>query len=264
MSNTKSKSLGNTESSIISRVPEITLIFWIIKILSTTVGETGADFLSETIGLGLLITTIIMGVALIVATVIKFKIARYTPIAYWSVVVLMSIEGTLITDYLVDELGVTLVTTFIIFSFAMIAGFIVWYKREKTLSIHSITTAVREKYYWLIIILAFALGTAGGDLVSEKLELGYGVALGIFGGLIAVIAYLYYTKKLSATISFWITFILTRPLGASLGDLLTQTPENGGFGVSTVVANSVFFSVIIFLIAYLIYQQKNSDSLKIS
>lgn len=249
---------ANKGQSLLNRVPEITLIFWIIKILSTTVGETGADYLAETVGLGLPLTTIIMGFALAVSLIIQFKQGKYKPISYWSVVILMSIEGTLITDYLVDEHGVSLITTFVVFSLAMIIGFIVWYKREKTLSIHSITTASRERYYWIIIILAFSLGTAGGDLVSEKLELGYGVALGIFSGLIAIIGTLYYTKKISATVAFWLVFINTRPLGASLGDLLIQTPEDGGFGVSTLVINGVFFSVILFLLLYLVYQQKNS------
>lgn len=237
--------------ALLSRVPEITITFWIIKILSTTVGETGADFLSENLGLGLALTTVIMGIALIIAMIIQFKLKRYVPVSYWTVVIGMSIVGTLFTDLLVDDMGVPLSVTAIVFTIMMIVGFIVWYIQEKTLSIHSINTFKREAYYWIIIFLAFALGTGVGDLISEKLELGYGVALGIFAAAIAITAIAYFFFKLNATCAFWIAFILTRPLGASLGDLMTQAPKDSGLGFGITSVNIIFFTVITGSIIYL-------------
>ena len=248
--------------NLMSKVPEITITFWIIKVLSTTVGETGADYIADNLGLGLGWTTIIMSAALIVALAVQFKFKKYMPVAYWLVVIGMSIVGTLLTDYLVDEMGIALSTTTIAFTIAMIIGFIVWYVREKTLSIHSINTPIREIYYWTIILLAFALGTGAGDLISEKLELGYGVALGIFAAAIAVIAIGYFFFKLNATCAFWIAFILTRPLGASLGDLMTQAPKDSGLGFGMTSVNIIFFAVIIFLVGYLtIVERRKSKEL---
>jgi uncharacterized membrane-anchored protein len=240
------------------RVPEVTFIFWVIKILSTTVGETGSDFLSFNLGLGSAITSLIMCGILAAVLFVQFKLKRYVPTSYWSVVILMSIVGTLITDMLVDDWGVSLVTLSIIFTATMIAGFIVWYRSEKTLSIHSITTARREMYYWIIILLAFALGTGVGDMLSEKLALGYGVALILFAGAIAVIAFCFFVLKMNGVLAFWITFILTRPLGASLGDFMTKPLTEGGLGLGMTAVNVVFLGIIVILIAYLTIKKKRS------
>jgi len=151
----------------LNRVPEITIYFWIIKILGTTIGETAADFLSFNLHFGLVNTSYIMGGILAIVLAIQFKFKRYVPTVYWLAVILISIVGTLITDQMVEGLGISLVTTTIIFSIALAIVFIVWYLREKTLSIHSIFTARREAFYWLAILFTFALGTASGDLLSE-------------------------------------------------------------------------------------------------
>ena len=236
---------------LLSRVPEITIFFWIIKILSTTVGESAADFLSQTMNLGLSVTSCIMGVLLAAALLVQLRLKRYVPASYWSVVVLMSIVGTLITDKLVDDMGISLVTTSVVFTITMLAGFAIWYMNEKTLSIHTINTDKREKFYWLIILLAFALGTAGGDLISEKLALGYGVASLIFGGAIAIIALGFFVFKMNETLAFWLAFILTRPLGASIGDLLSKPASEGGVGLGTTVTSGLFLSIILILVVYL-------------
>ena len=244
------------EKTLLNRVPEITFLFWLIKILSTSVGETGADYLSETLGLGLTITSCIMGALLIISLVFQFKMKRYVPASYWLVVILMSIEGTLITDKLVDDWGVSLISTTVVFSIAIVAGFLVWYRSEKTLSIHSINTGKREIFYWIIILMAFALGTAGGDLIAEELEFGYGMSLLIWGSVIAVVALAFNKFKLNNVPAFWLAFIATRPLGASLGDLLTQTPEDGGLGVNGTLINICFGMIILGLIAYLSIDKK--------
>ena len=158
---------------MLNKVPEITLFFWVIKILCTTVGETGADFLNTNLNLGLDGVTAIIGTMLVVTLIFQFKCKKYVPGIYWLAVVLISIVGTLITDNLTDKLGIPLMYTTIIFTVTLSIVFAVWYKKEKTLSIHSIVTTRREAFYWLAILFTFALGTAAGDLLAEKINLGY-------------------------------------------------------------------------------------------
>ncbi|WP_457551456.1 COG4705 family protein [Desulfobacula sp.] len=240
---------------LLLRVPEVALMFWIVKTLSTTVGETGADYLATHLGLGLSFTSLVMDGLLLVSLFIQLGLKRYVPTSYWTVVILMSVVGTLITDLLVDNFRVSLVTLTVIFTATMMAGFAVWYKKEKTLSIHSITTDKRERYYWLIILLAFALGTGAGDLISEGLDLGYGNALLIFASAIAVIAFAYFVLKMNAVLSFWLAFILTRPLGASLGDFLIAKVPDGGLGLGMIPVNIIFLSIIIILVGYMEIKQ---------
>jgi uncharacterized membrane-anchored protein len=240
----------------LNRVPEITIYFWIIKILATTVGETAADYLSGTLNLGLSITSYIMSGLLLVALFNQFRLKQYVPASYWFVVVLTSIVGTLITDRLVDELGVSLVTTAIVFSLILLAVFALWYFSEKTLAMHSIRTAKRELFYWAAILFTFALGTSAGDLLAETSGLGYTMSAFVFGAFILAIAGGYYYLRMNAVLAFWIAYILTRPLGASIGDLLSQPAENGGIGWGTVGTSMVFLCIILSLVIYLSLKQK--------
>ncbi len=198
---------------MLNKVPEITLFFWIIKVLCTTVGETAADFLNDNLGLGLTKTTFIVGALLIVTLFFQFKARRYVPGIYWLTVVLISVVGTLITDNLVDNFGVALRTTTILFSIALLATFAAWYRSEGTLSVHTIVTTKREAFYWLAILFTFALGTAAGDYVAEALNLGYLKSLVLFSAAIAVVAIAHYRFQMNAVLSFWLAYILTRPLG---------------------------------------------------
>jgi uncharacterized membrane-anchored protein len=243
-------------NKLFNRVPEITLFFWVIKIMATTVGETAADFLSFTMKLGLINTSWVMSGLLVFALLIQFKLKRYVPVSYWLVVVMVSVVGTLITDNLVDNLGVSLVTITVLFSIALAAVFALWYASEKTLSIHSIHTAKRELFYWAAILFTFALGTAAGDLVAEHMAMGYAWSAVMFGAVIAVITLAYYRFKLNAVLAFWLAYILTRPFGASMGDLLSQPVNVGGLGLGTVGTSGVFLGAIVILIAYLTMQQK--------
>ena len=242
---------------MLNKVPQVTIFFWIIKILCTTVGETAADFLSINLNLGLTNTTYIMGALLIAALVFQFRARKYEPGLYWIVVVLLSIVGTLITDNLVDNFGVALTTTTIAFSLALIATFVSWYCVEKTLSVHDIDTTRREAFYWAAILFTFALGTAAGDLVAEKFGLGYLTSLGIFAGLIGLIALAHFQFKLNVILAFWLAYILTRPLGASLGDLMSQPHKLGGLGLGTVVTSAIFLTAILVLVVYLAVTKKD-------
>ena len=180
---------------MLNKVPEVTIYFWVIKVLCTTVGETAADYLNATLHFGLTGTSLVMGVLLLVVLFFQFKAKKYVPSIYWLAVVLLSIVGTLITDLLTDKLGVPLQTTTIIFSIALVLTFTIWYVVEKTLSVHSIVTTRREVFYWLAILFTFALGTAAGDLTAEKFGLGYLTSLYIFAGLITIITIVYFTVK---------------------------------------------------------------------
>lgn len=236
---------------MLNKVPEITLFFWVIKILCTTVGETFADFLNTNLNLGLTGTSLVMGVLLVVVLFFQFRSRKYIPTIYWLAVVLISVVGTLITDNLTDNFGISLVTTTIIFAITLTITFIIWYMQEKTLSIHSIVTTKREAFYWLAILFTFALGTAAGDLVAEKFDLGYLVSLLLFAGFIAAITFAYYKLKLNPVWAFWIAYILTRPLGASIGDYLSQAPSDGGLGLGTTRTSMIFLFAILALVVYL-------------
>lgn len=243
-----------TETSlgrVLNKVPEVTLYFWVIKIMATTVGETAADYLIFNLHMGITKTSIIMGVLLLGVLAIQLWLRRYVPAIYWIAVVFLSIFGTLITDNLSDNFGVALTTTTTLFSLALIATFASWYASEKTLSIHSIFTTRRELFYWTAILFTFALGTAAGDLVAEGLHLGYATSALIFAGIIAAITFAHYQFKLNAIWAFWMAYVLTRPFGASCGDLLSQAKANGGFGLGTVGTSSLFLVVILALVSYL-------------
>ncbi|SHI66960.1 COG4705 family protein [Parasporobacterium paucivorans] len=244
---------------LLNKVPEITIFFWIIKILATTVGETAADFLSENLNLGLAVTSVIMACLLAFSLFFQFRSKKYVPGLYWLVVVLISIVGTLVTDNLVDNLGVPLETTTVFFAVALAATFFIWYANEKTLSIHSILTAKREAFYWITILFTFALGTAAGDLIAEGLALGYGVSALIFAALIGIVALSRYFLKLDTVLAFWIAYILTRPLGASLGDLLSQPHKAGGLGLGTVGTTAIFLLTILSVVVYLTKTKKDSS-----
>jgi uncharacterized membrane-anchored protein len=245
-------------NKILNRVPEITIFFWIIKVLATTVGETAADFLNVNLNLGLTATSYVMAGLLVIALLVQFiVIKKYVPASYWTAVVLMSIVGTLITDNLVDNLGISLETTTVIFSIALIVVFAAWYMSEKTLSVHTIYTAKREWFYWAAILFTFALGTASGDLMAEGLALGYGTSAIIFLAVIGLIAAAHFYLKLDAILTFWFAYILTRPLGASIGDLLSQPTDVGGLGLGTVGTTAIFLSAILILVVYLSMTRKD-------
>ncbi|HET9154102.1 MAG TPA: hypothetical protein VFN85_08300, partial [Solirubrobacterales bacterium] len=242
---------------MLNKVPEITVFFWVIKVLCTTVGETFADNLNENLGLGLSGTSYIMGAALIVVLFFQFRARRYVPGIYWLAVVLISVVGTLVSDNLVENYGVTLETTTIAFSIALVAVFATWYAVERTLSVHTIYTTRREAFYWLAILFTFALGTSAGDFLSERLELGYLAALGIFAGAIVVVAVLHFGLRLNAILSFWLAYILTRPLGASIGDYLASPRSEGGLGLGTNLTSIIFLSTILALVVYLAVSKRD-------
>ena len=231
----------------LNKVPAVTLSFWIIKIMSTTVGETGADFLAVNAGWGQGVTCTTMAILLAVALITQLRTRRYTPWIYWLTVVLVSVVGTQITDLLTDGLGVSLYLCTSVFTGALAAIFFVWYRVERTLSIHDIVTRSRELFYWAAILCTFALGTAAGDLATEALGLGFTWGALAFGALIGL-TYVAWRLGGNAVLTFWIGYILSRPFGAALGDLLTQAKTYGGLGMGAMWTSALFLLVIVMLV----------------
>ncbi|MBY0352590.1 hypothetical protein [Tabrizicola sp.] len=234
--------------SPVNRVPEVTVDFWLIKLMAVTMGETAADFLAVNLGLGLTATTGLMSAVLVGVMALQLSAKRYVPWLYWLAVVMISVVGTLITDNLVDTFGVSLVTTTTVFTIALAVTFAVWFAMERTLSIHAIFNDRREAFYWLAILLTFALGTAVGDLISEYFGLGYNATGILFALIIASLALGYFTLGLDPILGFWLAYILTRPLGASFGDLMSQPPEYGGMGLGTTITSAAFLTVILAIV----------------
>jgi uncharacterized membrane-anchored protein len=254
----------------LSKVPEITVYFWLVKVLCTTVGETFADNINTRLGDNLTKTTLVMGSILIVSLIVQFRVPEYIPVVYWVAVVLLSVVGTLITDNMVEHFNVSLTTSTIVFGTLMFATFGAWHASEKTLSIHSIHTPKREAFYWTAILFTFALGTAAGDLVAEKYNLGYGKSVALFAGLIALIAFGFWKFKLNAIFAFWAAYVLTRPLGASIGDLFSQPRQiaadadvgtGKGFGFGTTGTSVIFLGAIVVVVILMTIQQRRQPVL---
>lgn len=249
---------------MLNKVPEVTVFFWIIKVLATTVGETAADFLSIKMHWGLVDTSYLMGALFLIALAVQIKAKRYVPPLYWTVVVLISIVGTLVSDNLTDNLGVPLTTTSAAFAAILAIVFILWWRSERTLSVHSITTTRRELFYWAAILFTFALGTSAGDLLAEASGIGYAASALCFAAMIGAVAFARSAMKVNGILAFWLAYILTRPLGASTGDLLSQPVHAGGLGMGTTLTSAVFLTVIVALVGYLTVSKRDRIDLAAS
>lgn len=244
-----------------NRVPKVTLDFWLIKLLAVTMGETAADYLAVNMGLGLTATSLIMAAVLAVALALQFRQKRYVPWSYWLAVVLISVVGTLVTDNMVDNFGIRLTTSTIFFTIVLIVTFAAWYASERTLSIHTVFTNRREAFYWLAILFTFALGTAAGDLVSEQFGLGYFNTGILFAMIIASLTFGYFFLDLDPILAFWLAYIFTRPLGASLGDFLSQPHEYGGLNLGTTLTSVIFLSLIAVTVVYMTLSHDGDEAL---
>jgi uncharacterized membrane-anchored protein len=245
---------------MLNKVPEVTIFFWIIKILCTTVGESFADYVNETLGFGLTNTTLLFSAALIVVLVAQFRLRRYVPAVYWLAVVLISVVGTLLTDQLTDGHGVPLWISTAVFAVLLAVVFTVWYLRERTLSIHSIVTTPREAFYWLTVLVTFALGTAAGDWTLDLTGWGPGPAVLLPAGLIAVVV-IAWRLGAGPVLTFWLAYILTRPLGANIGDFLASAHADGGLGLGTLITSVLFLAAIAATVVYLTRTRRDRTEL---
>jgi uncharacterized membrane-anchored protein len=248
---TNTASRTATPRVLLNKVPEVTIWFWLIKILCTTVGESFADWINMQLGFGLVPTAIIFTVVFAAVLAWQVSTSRYRPAAYWSTVVVVSVTGTLYTDILTDQLGVPLWISTTVFSVALAVVFGIWWARERTLSIHSIITRPREAFYWLAVLVTFALGTAAGDWTLELTGWSPGVSVLLPLALIAIIVGCW-RMGANPVLAFWLAYILTRPLGANLGDWLAspKVPDQG-LGLGTLVTSLIFLSAILATVVYL-------------
>ena len=237
-------------ATMLNKVPEVTVFFWTIKILCTTVGESFADYVNETLGFGLTNTTVLFTALLAAALVAQFRARRYVPGIYWLAVVLISVVGTLLTDNLTDARGVPLWISTAAFSVALALVFAAWYARETTLSIHSINTTQREGWYWLVVLVTFALGTAVGDWTLELTGWSPGTSILLPAGLLLVVL-VAWRAGMGPVLSFWLAYILTRPLGANIGDFLASDRAEGGVGLGTLVTSVLFLGAILATVVFL-------------
>ena len=239
-----------TAKTLLNKVPEVTLYFWIIKILCTTVGESLADYINTTLGFGLGGTAVLFSVLLAAALGVQFRTRQYVPAVYWIVVVLVSVTGTLYTDILTDQLGIPLSVSSAVFTLLLIVVFGIWYARERTLSIHSINTIPRESFYWLTVLVTFALGTATGDWILDLTGWAPGQSVLLPIALIAVVA-LGWRLGANPVLAFWLAYILTRPMGANLGDYLGRSSADGGLGLGLFGTSLIFLGAIAAIVFYL-------------
>jgi uncharacterized membrane-anchored protein len=235
---------------MLSKVPEITVWFWVIKILCTTVGESFADWINVTLGNGLIPTALIFTGVLAGVLVWQLSLNRYVPIVYWLTVVVVSVTGTLYTDILTDSLGVPLAVSTSVFAGALAVVFGVWWARERTLSIHSIVTLPRELFYWLAVLVTFALGTAAGDWTLELTGWGPGTSVLLPAALIVAVV-IGWRLGANPVLSFWLAYILTRPLGANLGDWFGLPKDQQGLGLGVALTSVIFLTAILATVVYL-------------
>lgn len=235
-----------TKTFIENRVPHIILLYWIIKIASTTLGETGADMFSMTYNFGYGNTILLFVGLFMLFLAIKLSIKRYEPLSYWLTFTATAIAGTAISDYIDRTLGFGYTSGSLLLIALLVMILVAWYIRDKSINVERITDTTSEIYYWIAFLIANTLGTAAGDFLADELQLGFAQSAMIISGTLVIITLLHFYTKVSNVLLFWLAFILTRPFGATFGDLLTKTQKEGGLDLGT-VGSSLFFTTILLL-----------------
>lgn len=228
-----------------NRVPHIIFLYWVIKIASTTLGETGADMVSMTFNLGYGSTIIIFSILFLVLLGLKLALKRYDPTLYWLVFTSTAIAGTAISDFIDRTLGFGYIVGSMILMVMLLTTLYIWYKKEKTINVEWITTPTAETLYWIAFLIANTLGTAMGDMIADDCGIGFFYSAAALSGVLGILGLLHYYTKTSGVLIFWLAFVLTRPFGATFGDLLTKPIECGGLDLGT-IGSSVFFAVLLF------------------
>ncbi|OYV25847.1 MAG: hypothetical protein B7X08_04035 [Acidocella sp. 20-63-7] len=240
--------MTNTLKQGLSKVPEIVLSFWIIKILATTLGETGGDAVTMSMHLGYAAGTVIFAVIFVVAVIGQMRAARFNPLLYWLTIVATTTLGTTMADFVDRSLGIGYAGGATILGLLLAASLAVWRWTEGSVSVNRVATPRTETFYWITILFSQTLGTALGDWMADSNGLGFGGGAVVFGTVIILIAAAYYFTRISHIALFWAAFILTRPLGATIGDLLDKPLAQGGFELSRVGASGVLISAMLVLI----------------
>jgi len=233
-----------------NKLPQITLAFWVMKICATTLGETAGDLVSMTLNVGYALSSVIL-LAFFIATLLgQLSVRRYHPALYWTVILSTSVAGTTLSDFMDRTLGLGYATGSAILIAILVSIFCLWYLSEKSLSVSSITSRRAELFYWFAILFSNTLGTALGDYLADDSGLGFAGGALFIGSLIALMAILHYATKLSSVLIFWVAFVLTRPFGATLGDVLTKPHDHGGLDFGTIGSSMVLLSILLALVGY--------------
>ena len=232
------------------KIPEITILFWIMKICATTLGETAGDLLSMTMSIGYAVSSMILISIFLITLIVQLMSKKYNPVIYWLVILSTSTAGTTMSDYMDRTLGLGYATGSAILIAILLVIFAVWRISEKSLSVTNITTFKGEMFYWAAILFSNTLGTAFGDFLADDSGLGFGGGAILIGSLLVVVILAKYFTKISTVLLFWIAFVLTRPFGATFGDLLTKTTEKGGLNFGTTGSSLILFSILIILVIY--------------
>ncbi len=232
------------------KVAEVTLVFWIMKICATTLGETAGDMLSMTFNIGYGLSSIIL-IGFFIATLIaQLSVKKYIPVLYWLVIIATSTAGTTMSDFMDRTLGLGYASGASILAIMLVSMLFVWYKSEGSLSVTDIKNFRPEMFYWITILISNTLGTALGDYLADDSGLGFSGGAFLIGSLILITALLHFFSKISNVILFWIAFVLTRPFGATFGDLLTKSTDKGGLDLGTIGSSAVLFGILTLLIFY--------------
>ncbi len=240
--------MEQNRSDIYSKVPEITLVFWTIKIFATTLGETGGDAVSMSMDLGYLVGTAIFATVFAIAVFAQISVKTYRPVLYWLTIIATTTVGTTMADFATRSMGIGYAGGSIMLFGLLMGSLLVWYQSLGTVAVNTVSSPRSETFYWITIMFSQTLGTALGDWVADNEALGYGGSAIIFGAMLALIGLAYYRTRISHTTLFWAAFILTRPLGAVVGDLLDKPLESGGYDLSRYWASATLLLVIIALI----------------
>ncbi len=241
------------------KIPEITIAFWIMKICATTLGETAGDLLSMTLNVGYAISSMILISMFMVTLVIQLMSKKYNPIIYWLVILSTSTAGTTMSDYMDRTLGLGYALGSSILMAILFLIFVLWRVSEKSLSVTNITTFKGEMFYWTAILFSNTLGTAVGDFLADDSGLGFLGGAVLIGGLLTLVVVAKYFTKISTVLLFWIAFVLTRPFGATFGDLLTKTTEKGGLNFGTTGSSIILFSILILLVINSIFKKNKFE-----
>jgi uncharacterized membrane-anchored protein len=237
--------MNQEQKEILSKVPEVTLIFWIIKVLATTLGETGGDAVSMSMNLGYLVSTGIFAVIFIAAVYVQISARKFHPVIYWTTIVATTTVGTTMADFADRSLGIGYAGGATILFTLLMVSFFLWYRTLGSVAVDTVRSTKSEIFYWVTIMFSQTLGTALGDWAADTAGLGYGNGVILFGSMLAVIAIAYYRTKISHTLLFWAAFILTRPLGAVVGDFLDKPISKGGLHLSRYSASATLILLIV-------------------
>ena len=239
------------QQEIFSKVPAVTFVFWVIKILATTLGETGGDTLSMSMNLGYLLSTGIFSVTFVAAVIIQVRAKKFHPVIYWTTIVATTTVGTTLADFADRSLGIGYAGGTTILLVMLMASLWIWKRNLGSVAVDTVNSPKSEMYYWVTIMCSQTLGTALGDWTADTAGIGYGGGIFVFGGLLAVVAAIYYFTKISHTLLFWSAFILTRPLGAVVGDFLDKPRDEGGLEMSRYSASATLVVLmVIFVFAF--------------